>query len=72
MQLSCAEQVAPFRTFTSKINLIDLAGSEDNRRTNNTGVRMLESSAINTSLFVLGKVVDALNENSVGKQRRLP
>lgn len=67
-QLNYTEQVAPFRTLTSKINLIDLAGSEDNRRTNNIGVRMLESSAINTSLFVLGKVVDALNDNSVEYQ----
>jgi len=31
-------------------------------RTNNTGVRMTESSSINTSLFVLGKVVEALNK----------
>ncbi len=29
------------------------------------GIRMTESSNINTSLFVLGKVVDALNEGSV-------
>eukprot|EP00008_Paramoeba_atlantica_P007462 CAMPEP_0201478804 /NCGR_PEP_ID=MMETSP0151_2-20130828/3572_1 /ASSEMBLY_ACC=CAM_ASM_000257 /TAXON_ID=200890 /ORGANISM="Paramoeba atlantica, Strain 621/1 / CCAP 1560/9" /LENGTH=651 /DNA_ID=CAMNT_0047860009 /DNA_START=230 /DNA_END=2186 /DNA_ORIENTATION=+ len=47
--------------YTGKLHLIDLAGSEDNRRTGNTGVRLTESSNINTSLFVLGKVVDALN-----------
>lgn len=52
-------QKGPF--VPSKLHLIDLAGSEDNRRTNNKGVRMLESSNINRSLFVLGKVVDALN-----------
>lgn len=46
----------------AKLHLIDLAGSEDNRKTDNTGVRLLESTSINTSLFVLGKVVDALNQ----------
>ena len=51
-----------------KLHLIDLAGSEDNRRTNNTGIRMAESSYINTSLFVLGKVVQALND----KHKRIP
>jgi kinesin family protein 22 len=48
---------------TSKIHLIDLAGSEDNKRTNNIGARMEESCAINKSLFVLGQVVEALNKN---------
>lgn len=51
------------KRFSSKINLIDLAGSEDNKRTGNTGLRMAESGAINKSLFVLGKVVEALNKN---------
>ena len=51
-----------------KLSLVDLAGSEDNRRTANSGVRLKESGAINTSLFVLGKVVDALN----AKQMRVP
>jgi len=44
--------------------LIDLAGSEDNRKTDNKGERMTESSSINTSLFVLAKVVNALNSKS--------
>jgi DNA uptake protein ComE-like DNA-binding protein len=51
-----------------KLHLIDLAGSEDNRKTDNVGVRMKESNNINTSLFVLGKVVDALNR----KDNRVP
>uniref|UniRef100_A0A0B7ANB0 Kinesin-like protein n=1 Tax=Arion vulgaris TaxID=1028688 RepID=A0A0B7ANB0_9EUPU len=46
-----------------KIYLIDLAGSEDNRRTGNKGIRLKESGAINKSLFVLGEVVDAINHN---------
>lgn len=48
----------------SKLHLIDLAGSEDNRRTANTGDRLAESGAINSSLFVLGQVVDALNKGA--------
>ncbi|KAJ3354198.1 Kinesin-like protein kif22 [Allomyces javanicus] len=46
----------------AKLNLVDLAGSENNRRTGNKGQQLKESGAINTSLFTLGKVVDALNE----------
>ncbi|XP_038636832.1 kinesin-like protein KIF22 [Scyliorhinus canicula] len=56
------ETVSPFRQLTGKLYLIDLAGSEDNRRTGNQGIRLKESGAINTSLFVLSKVVDALNQ----------
>lgn len=56
------ERLAPFRQREGKLYLIDLAGSEDNRRTGNKGLRLKESGAINTSLFVLGKVVDALHQ----------
>jgi hypothetical protein len=48
----------------AKLSLIDLAGSEDNRRTDNTGQRLAESGAINSSLFVLGQVVDALSRGN--------
>ncbi|XP_053374888.1 kinesin-like protein KIF22 [Mercenaria mercenaria] len=51
----------PCRTLYGKIYLIDLAGSEDNRRTGNQGIRLKESGAINKSLFSLGEVVDAIN-----------
>ena len=37
----------------STASAIDLAGSEDNRRTDNNGERMVESASINKSLFVL-------------------
>ncbi|XP_074053390.1 kinesin-like protein KIF22 isoform X2 [Macrotis lagotis] len=56
------ERMAPFRQREGKLYLIDLAGSEDNRRTGNQGLRLKESGAINASLFVLSKVVDALNQ----------
>ncbi|KAI9274615.1 P-loop containing nucleoside triphosphate hydrolase protein [Phascolomyces articulosus] len=49
-------------TVFGKVNLIDLAGSEDNRKTENKKDRMTESAAINKSLFVLGQVVEALNK----------
>lgn len=52
-----------------KLNLIDLAGSEDNRRTGNQGTRLIESGKINMSLFVLGKVIMALNQGDV---QRIP
>nr|DBA19050.1 TPA: hypothetical protein GDO54_014927 [Pyxicephalus adspersus] len=56
------QQISPFRQLTGKLYLIDLAGSEDNRRTGNQGIRLKESGAINSSLFTLSKVVDALSQ----------
>ncbi|CCI46299.1 unnamed protein product [Albugo candida] len=52
-----------------KLQLIDLAGSEDNRRTGNTGIRLGESKEINKSLFVLGQVFTALDVKDV---QRIP
>ncbi|KAJ4303619.1 hypothetical protein N0V90_002519 [Kalmusia sp. IMI 367209] len=52
----------------SRASCIDLAGSEDNRRTDNNKERLVESSAINKSLFVLAQCVDAINK----KQARVP
>lgn len=48
---------------TGKLNLIDLAGNEDNRRTCNEGIRLQESAKINKSLFALSNVIYALNNN---------
>ncbi|KAJ7950323.1 Kinesin-like protein [Quillaja saponaria] len=50
-------------TVTGKLNLIDLAGNEDNRRTCNEGIRLQESAKINQSLFALSNVISALNNN---------
>jgi kinesin family protein 22 len=52
----------------SKLNICDLAGSEDNKRTGNQGQRMKESATINKSLFCLGQVVEAIQTN----QSRIP
>ncbi|KAL3531816.1 hypothetical protein ACH5RR_005337 [Cinchona calisaya] len=46
-----------------KLNLIDLAGNEDNRKTCNEGIRLQESAKINQSLFALSNVIYALNNN---------
>ncbi|TKX21718.1 kinesin motor domain-containing protein 5 [Elsinoe australis] len=52
----------------STVSAIDLAGSEDNRRTENGKDRMVESAAINKSLFVLAQCVEAIGK----KQSRIP
>ncbi|XP_065831108.1 kinesin-like protein KIF22 [Oscarella lobularis] len=52
-----------------KLYLVDLAGSENNRFTGNQGERMRESCCINTSLFTLGKVINALVQ---GKKTCIP
>lgn len=55
-------------TVKGKLNLIDLAGNEDNRRTYNEGIRLQESSKINSSLFALSNVISALKKN----EQRIP
>ncbi|KAF7180289.1 hypothetical protein CNMCM7691_009456 [Aspergillus felis] len=52
----------------STASAIDLAGSEDNRRTDNDKERMVESASINKSLFVLAQCVEAISK----KQQRIP
>ncbi|KAI0965599.1 P-loop containing nucleoside triphosphate hydrolase protein [Xylaria arbuscula] len=52
----------------STASAIDLAGSEDNRRTDNGKERLVESAAINKSLFVLSQCIDAIARG----ERRIP
>ncbi|KAI9684987.1 MAG: hypothetical protein M1822_005379 [Bathelium mastoideum] len=52
----------------STASAIDLAGSEDNRRTDNGKERLVESASINKSLFVLAQCVEAISR----KQARVP
>ena len=52
----------------STASAIDLAGSEDNRRTDNNKDRLVESAAINKSLFVLAQCVEAISK----KASRIP
>ncbi|MCJ1387926.1 hypothetical protein MMC18_000769 [Xylographa bjoerkii] len=56
------------QTRTSTASAIDLAGSEDNRRTENGKERLVESASINKSLFVLAQCVEAISK----KQARIP
>ena len=49
-------------TRISTVSAIDLAGSEDNRRTENRKERLVESASINKSLFVLAKCVEAISQ----------
>ncbi|CEP01828.1 hypothetical protein PBRA_008770, partial [Plasmodiophora brassicae] len=49
------------RTTSGKVSFVDLAGSERLRETQSSGGQMLrETSSINRSLFLLGKVIAAL------------
>lgn len=52
----------------STASAIDLAGSEDNRRTDNGKERLIESAAINKSLFVLSQCIDAISRGD----KRIP
>lgn len=52
----------------STASAIDLAGSEDNRRTDNNKDRLVESASINKSLFVLASCVEAISR----KASRIP
>lgn len=52
----------------STASAIDLAGSEDNRRTDNGKERLIESAAINKSLFVLGQCIEAISRGD----KRIP
>ncbi|KAK4556091.1 hypothetical protein LTR86_006787 [Recurvomyces mirabilis] len=61
-------QITGDETRISTASAIDLAGSEDNRRTDNMGNRMVESASINKSLFVLAQCVEAISK----KQARIP
>lgn len=53
------------RIRVSTASAIDLAGSEDNRRTDNRNERMIESANINKSLFTLAKCVEAISRQDV-------
>ncbi|CAK7275113.1 hypothetical protein SEPCBS119000_006515 [Sporothrix epigloea] len=61
-----AQNVLSIRESTA--SAIDLAGSEDNRRTDNGRERLVESAAINKSLFVLSQCVDAIARG----EKRIP
>ena len=51
---------------SSKLHLIDLAGSERQKGTGATGERLKEGASINVSLSALGNVISALTEKKRG------
>jgi kinesin family protein C2/C3 len=51
-------------TWSSKLHLIDLAGSERVSRSGAEGDRLKEAASINKSLSALGDVVSALQQRS--------
>ncbi|XP_006834225.1 PREDICTED: kinesin-like protein KIF14 [Chrysochloris asiatica] len=57
---------------TSRINLIDLAGSERCSTAHTSGDRLKEGVSINKSLLTLGKVISALSEQANGKRVFIP
>eukprot|EP01047_Picozoa_sp_COSAG01_P061408 COSAG01_NODE_7667_length_3106_cov_6.205520_1_plen_610_part_10 len=56
---------------TSRFNLIDLAGSERQKQAKTEGAQLKEASSINKSLSALGNVINALVDNSNGKDRHI-
>lgn len=55
----------------SRINLIDLAGSERSSVAQTSGERLKEGASINRSLHTLGKVISLLSEKSTGKRKKV-
>jgi len=57
-------------TKVSRINLIDLAGSERSDAAGTSGQRLREGSAINKSLHTLGKIISVLADKGSGKRKK--
>ena len=57
---------------SSRLHLIDLAGSERQKKTKAQGERIKEACMINKSLSTLGNVINALVENYEGKNKYIP
>ena len=53
-------------TYIGKLNLIDLAGSEDVSKSGVTGAQLEEAKNINKSLAALGNVIQALGRGKGG------
>jgi kinesin family member 20 len=53
----------PSSYITSRLTLIDLAGSERGKNTHATGERLKEAGSINKSLMVLGQCIEVMRAN---------
>jgi len=58
------EQTSQQEFVTAKFHFVDLAGSERIKRTGAEGETLQEGISINKALFVLGKVINALTDDS--------
>ena len=58
-------------TYIGKLNLIDLAGSEDVSKSGVTGAQLEEAKNINKSLAALGNVIQALGRGKGGHRRTI-
>ena len=55
-----------------KLNMVDLAGSEKQKKTGATGQRLKEASKINLSLSALMNLITCLVVKSQGKYTHIP
>lgn len=55
-----------------KLNMVDLAGSEKQKKTGTTGIRLKEASKINLSLSALMNLITCLVDKSQGKATHIP
>lgn len=62
---------ANFPKATACFSIVDLAGSERAKRTEATGINLVEAAKINLSLSVLGKCLEAMRTNSLNKKKVL-
>ncbi|EER06326.1 kif1, putative [Perkinsus marinus ATCC 50983] len=60
IRVECKHRGGP--TVSSRVNLIDLAGSERQAKTGTSGLRLKEAGAINQSLSALGMVIKQLSD----------
>lgn len=56
----------------SKVNLIDLAGSESSKHAQTTGKGLKEGASINNSLMTLARVIKVLAESGGRGKNRVP
>jgi kinesin family member 17 len=55
-----------------KLNMVDLAGSEKQKKTGATGQRLKEATKINLSLSALMNLITCLVDKSLGKNTHIP